>query len=216
VRFALGVDASREAIAAAKKLAVAHGVERKTRFRRGDLLAQRFAAGAFDAVVINMALHHVLDVEGLLYRVKRWKTSAAPLVLHEYIGPNRFQWTPAAVAAGSRLLSELPPSLRVHGQTGKVVETFAPPAYREMLFGDPSEAIRSADLVDIAGCYFDLIERRDFGGTLLQPLLADIIHNFRPAEDAEHAAALERLFEEERSLLADHTLASNFALLVYR
>ena len=121
-----------------------------------------------------------------------------------------------AVVAGAQLLSTLPRDLRVHGVSGQVVETFERPPYAAMLFGDPSEAIRSADVVDVTGCYFQQSDRRDFGGTLLQPLLADIVHNFHPDENVAHAREFDRLFEAERAQIAGGSLISNFSLLVYR
>jgi 2-polyprenyl-3-methyl-5-hydroxy-6-metoxy-1,4-benzoquinol methylase len=211
----LGVDVSAEGIAGAAALSAQYGTQDKTAFQCADVCDLDFPEGHFEAIIINMALHHMLDLEQIMRKIRAWKTPSAPVVLHEYIGPNRFQWSDAALRAGTAMLESMPPELRVHGVTGAVVERLERPPYAAMLFGDPSEALRSADIVDVVGCYFELVERKDFGGTVLQPILADIVHNFDP-ENPGHSAILDGLFETERDLLRAGTLPSNFALMIYR
>ena len=212
----IGVDVSAQAIEGAIANAKTAGVAAQTEFICADLLNLDFSDCTFDAIVINMALHHVLDIENLMTKIKRWKSPTAILALHEYIGPNRFQWTAATRIEGERLLRSLPADLRVHGISKEIVNSLWSPTYRDMLFGDPSEAIRSAEMIDIVSSHFELIERRDFGGTLLQPLLVDIIHNFDFENNLAHRLELDRLFAEERALLQSGRIESNFAFLAYR
>lgn len=212
----IGVDVSAQGIEAAKGHANAAGIGARAEFMCADILNLDFDGGFFDAIVINMALHHVLDIERLLAKIKRWKAPNAILAIHEYVGPNRFQWTDAARFEGERLLRSLPPKLRVHGISNEIVESLWSPTYRDMLVGDPSEAIRSAEMIDILDCYFERIERRDFGGTILQPLLVDIVHNFEFERDASHRSELDRLFAAERELLRSGRITSNFSFLAYR
>lgn len=211
----VGIDTSAAAIEKAKAAARDRGLGDRTEFLCGATRDLSYAAGAFDAAILSMALHHILDLEGLLASLREWLKPGAPLILFEYVGPNRFQWTKSAREAGTEALQRLPEALRVHSVTGEVVTTMWQPSYKHMLVGDVSEAIRSADMLAITECYFNLEMRRDFGGTILQPILADIAHNFRVDVPA-HMRELDRLFETERSLLADGTLESNFALLVYQ
>lgn len=211
----IGVDPSAAAIEKATATARARGLVDRAEFRCAGTSDLSYPAGAFDAAIIHMALHHILDLEGLLASLREWLKPGAPLILFEYIGPNRFQWTKAAVKAGAEALQRLPEELRVHGVSGEVVEAMWQPSYKAMLVGDASEAIRSAEMIAITECYFSLEMRRDFGGTILQPMLADIVHNFR-ADVPEHMRELDRLFDTERGLIADGTLDSNFALMLYR
>ncbi len=64
--------------------------------------------------------------------------------------------------------------------------------------------------------YFDCVEKRDYGGTILQPLLGNIIHNFAPENVAKHADFLDLLFEEEQKLIKNGILQSNFTVLVLK
>jgi hypothetical protein len=68
----------------------------------------------------------------------------------------------------------------------------------------------------LLAAYFEIVEQRDFGGTLLQPLLADIIHNFDPEGKSEDAAQLDTLFKEEQRLITIGELPRNFTLVVCR
>jgi SAM-dependent methyltransferase len=211
----VGVDTSSAAIEKAQATARERGLGDRAEFVCGATNDLSYPAGAFDAAILSMALHHILDLEGLLASLREWLKPGAPLILFEYVGPNRFQWTKSAREAGTEALRRLPEDLRVNSVSGEVVTAMWQPSYKDMLVGDVSEAIRSADMLDITECYFSLEMRRDFGGTILQPILADIAHNFRVDVPA-HLRELDRLFNTERALLADGTLASNFALLLYR
>lgn len=215
-RRAVAVDVSPEAIRMSRARIASTALEHRIDYRCADVTRMTFADGTFDGVIVNMALHHVLELEQLLANVQRWKKPDAFFVLNEYVGPSRFQWTDATVREGQRLLESLDERYRVHGASGAVVRTFERPNYAEMVTGDASEAIRSSAIEPLLSTYFEIVDRRPYGGTILQWLLADIASNF----DAEHrpgdAAELDRLFDEERRLLRRGVITSNFALLVAR
>jgi O-antigen biosynthesis protein len=213
---ALGIDVSAEAIRISSERVAAHGIADRLEYICGDSAALDFAEGSFDAVFVNMALHHILELERLLTNVRRWKKPGGPFVVNEYVGPDRFQWTDAAVREGQRLLDTIDERYRRHGVSGEVVRAFSPPSYAAMVQGDPSEAIRSSAIVPLLETYFDVVERRPYGGTLLQWLLADIVHNFEPELRQEDAAELDRLFDEERRLLREGVLENNFSLMLVR
>lgn len=67
-RRVLGVDLSQRMLSEARARTDAGVV----RYRRGDLEALRFPAGAFDVVLSSLALHYIRDYEGLVRRVRRW------------------------------------------------------------------------------------------------------------------------------------------------
>lgn len=76
---------------------------------------------------------------------------------------------------------------------------------------DPSEAIRSADIIPLLPRWFDLVERKPFGGGVLQFLLADIAGNF---QDDAGGQLLEMLFAIEDALMAAGDLPSDFDYIV--
>ena len=73
------------------------------------------------------------------------------------------------------------------------------PTERSVIAVDPSEAVRSAEIVPVLQQYFDLVELRPLGGTILQFLLADIAGNFQ--QDEAGAQLLEMLFAIEDALI---------------
>lgn len=112
----------------------------------------------------------------------------------------------AAVARRLRLLRA--------AQAGATVEktTANLPTARSVMAVDPSEAVRSAEIVPVLRQYFDIIEFKPLGGTILQFLLADIAGNFQG--DEAGARLLEMLFAIEDALMEIGHLDSDFAYTV--
>jgi hypothetical protein len=79
---------------------------------------------------------------------------------------------------------------------------------------DPSESIRSDEIVATLESRFDVLYRADFGGTLLQFLLADIAANFNQ-DDPRDVALLDLMSLFEEVLVAERILPSDFAFFVF-
>lgn len=95
---------------------------------------------------------------------------------------------------------------------GRPVKTTANlPSARSVRALDPSEAVRSADIMPLLRRHFNIVEFVPLGGSLLQFLLADIAGNF---QDALGETWLHVLFQIEDSLIASGDLASDFAYIV--
>ena len=80
---------------------------------------------------------------------------------------------------------------------------------------DPSEAIHSGAIVQACAARFETVERRDFGGTLLQFMLADIAANFDPDEPRD-VALLRLMSLLETELIRCGAIDSDFIYAVYR
>jgi SAM-dependent methyltransferase len=85
------------------------------------------------------------------------------------------------------------------------------PTERSVIAVDPSEAVRSADIVPILQRSFEILEYKPLGGSILQFLLADIAGNF---ETDEGQRLLQMLFDIEDGLMATGDLSSDFAYIV--
>ncbi len=85
------------------------------------------------------------------------------------------------------------------------------PTARSVQAVDPSEAVRSAEIVPLLRRYFEIVEFKPLGGSILQFLLADIAGNF---QDKDGERLLEMLFAIEDALMAGGDLASDFAYIV--
>lgn len=83
-----------------------------------------------------------------------------------------------------------------------------------MIKADPTEAIRSADILPEMKKRFEIVEKIDFGGTLLHLVLDDIAGNF--IGTPEDIGFMQMFFDEEQRLLANGEISSDFILIVAR
>lgn len=93
------------------------------------------------------------------------------------------------------------------------IKETALPTERSVIAVDPSEAVRSAEIMPVLETLFDVIEYRPLGGAILQFLLADIAGNF---QDEVGEQLLELFFRLEDTLMACGDLPSDFAYIVAR
>ena len=144
----------------------------------------------------------------LFLAIRRALRPGGVLHLHEFVGPNRFQWTDAQLELVNGFLATLPPHLR-RTPTGSEKIRLARPTIASMLAADPTEAIRSAEIPAALRRHFDVIEERPLGGALLHLALGDIAQNFH-VEDREARAALENLFALEDRAMRSGRISSDF------
>lgn len=213
-RHMVGVDISPEAVAVSMQRAQQAGVADRVEFRVGDLNTLAID-GVHDFVMFEQSLHHVDRLDALLDRCRDALVPAGLLVINEYVGPDRFQWSDTSERMMNDLLHLLPRRLRIDPVSGheKVVMQRATP--EQVIAVDPSEAIHSSRILQACGERFELVERRDFGGTLLQFMLADIVASFDP-DDERDAAMLRLLTWAEAELVKAGAIESDFVFAVYR
>jgi SAM-dependent methyltransferase len=93
--------------------------------------------------------------------------------------------------------------------------TLSLPTVRDVIAADPSEAIRSQDILRVVAQFFEVVEIKELGGGLLQFLLDGIACNFSD-DDPPAMEMLALLFEIEDRLMACGELKSDFVYLVAR
>ena len=89
------------------------------------------------------------------------------------------------------------------------------PTEQGVILSDPSEAVRSEDILPVVRQFFEITEKRDWGGNLVQFLLADIAGNFVSGGE-EGSALLQMLLNIEDTLISCGELRSDFAYIVAR
>jgi 2-polyprenyl-3-methyl-5-hydroxy-6-metoxy-1,4-benzoquinol methylase len=203
-------DLAEAAIAEARRLATEAGLSGIT-YHVADLDALELPPGALDAVFAHSAVHHVEKLERLYAMVQRALRPGGVFHLHEYVGPTRFQWTDAQLRLVNDYLDSLPPRLR-RLPSGQPKARMERPTVAAMIQADPSEAVRSAELVSALHPYFEIVEERRTGGALLHLALGDIAQNFDPA-NPEDCAALRRGFATEDRAMAAGEIGSDFAII---
>ena len=71
-----------------------------------------FPESKYDIVLFDASLHHVKKLDDTLSRVHRTLKPDGCLVINEYIGPDRFQWTKNQLKAANSALMTLPEKFR--------------------------------------------------------------------------------------------------------
>ena len=181
-----GIDVSAAAIDHARAAASGAELDDRITFEVGDFHHCPIENGAFDAVLMGMSLHHALDLDAVLARVRSALVPGGLLIANEYVGPNRWQYTWPQLLLIKAILTLLPRHLRQRPD-GSVKGRIGRPTLEWMMATDPSEAAHSAEIPAGIGRHFELTHRVDYGGGIALPVLDEIIANFHEADPAAMA-----------------------------
>ena len=154
------------------------GEMRTVEFRSGDLNTLELEPGAFDGVIAQMSLHHVTELEHLFEQVLRSLKPYGVFAINEYVGANRWQWTDAQVALANTLLSRIPERLRRAHPDGHLKTEIGRPTVEMMIQMDPTEAVRSEDILPLYQRWFTVEHLIDYGGSISVQVLDHIVGNF--------------------------------------
>ncbi|HUR79172.1 MAG TPA: class I SAM-dependent methyltransferase [Thermoanaerobaculia bacterium] len=194
------VDFAEEALSRARE--AARGIE-KIHYGVVDLNVHELPADTYDVVVAHSVLHHVSNLEHAYAQIEKTMRANATLVMNEYVGPNRFQYSDDVLQIINTLLGCIgqPPKHR--------------PTVEEMLANDPTEAVRSEELLAFTEKTFDVRERKNIGGTILQHLLYETIAQFR-FDNALERSILEMLCTIEALLVDAKRIPCDYVILAAR
>jgi SAM-dependent methyltransferase len=200
-RRVLGIDLSTGALALAVARARAEDI-RNVAYVRQDLNALALREEAFDAAFFHQALHHVEDLESCLAAVAASLKPGGMLYLDEYVGPSRSEWRRHLLVDAEAVYQSLPRAARRRRRLALPLD-----------WRDPSEAIRSSDILAALAARFSIELRRDYGGTFLS-----VIHphlDFSRSSPAEREATLATIIDAEQSHLR-HGGASYYSVVIAR
>ncbi|MEA2464501.1 MAG: hypothetical protein QOJ98_2248 [Acidobacteriota bacterium] len=186
-------DGSAESIRLATEEAVRAGLAERVHYSVGDFNEPRLPRAAYDIVFVHQAMHHVAKLEKLYRAILRTLKPGGLLYLDEYIGPSRHEWTDGNFALQRAIYDALPPSARTIDLLPMPIQTH-----------DPSEAIRSGEIVRELEVGFDVLARRDYGGNVLATIYA-----------YTNGSVTRDLLERERALLREGA-GSYHAVIVAR
>ncbi|HEX9985770.1 MAG TPA: class I SAM-dependent methyltransferase [Thermoanaerobaculia bacterium] len=187
----------------------------KIHYSVADLNTAVLEPGAYDVVLAHAVLHHIENLEHAFAQIERAMRPDATLILNEYVGPNRFQYSDDVLQLINELLVCLPETLR-HGLIEDRLYTRRDrPTVEQMLASDPTEAVRAEELIPFIAQRFEVLDRRDLGGTILQHLLYDLAQNFR-FDDPHERAYIELLCTIEAMLVDTGRIPSDFVLMAAR
>ncbi len=210
-RRMVGVDIAEGALDKARESAGGMAIE----YKKVDLERETVPGGPYDAVFAAATLHHVNALGRLAANLHSALRPGGYLFVFEFVGPSRFQWTPEQLRLVGDIHSLLPWRYRMHFQAGGTVPfpERTPPC--SMIRSDPSEAVRSAEIEEVLARWFEVVESRRIGGTILNPLLGGILESFDESCDIDRTF-IETVGDLEDALIEADLLPSDFKVLVYR
>jgi SAM-dependent methyltransferase len=179
-------DGSIGSLAIAKAEAEREGFGDRIRYFAADFNEPALPRGVYDIVLFHHSLHHVGKLEKLLPAVMKALKPDGLLYLDEYVGPSRNYWKDEVFTRQRALFLETVP------QDVRKVEVLPLPIVHE----DPSEAVRSGEILEQVRVGFDVVAQQGYGGNLLSLFYAAVDWDRAPA------GLVTRLIETERAWLA--------------
>ena len=205
-------DVSEEALRLAREEAIKSGQQQSILYRVANLNKLQFPEAYYDAVFASQSVHHIEALEHYMTQVWQTLKPGGYFIINEFVGPNQFQWTDLQLHHAQRLLEEIPDKFKQTIRQPGVKHAIQRPTIEAMNDYDPTEAIRSEAIIPELEKQFQIVQRRDFGGTLLHLVLDNIAGNL--SDSGEGKAILRNLFAEEQRLISSGEITSDFTLLV--
>jgi SAM-dependent methyltransferase len=181
-----GFDASPQSIEIARNLAAEEGYADRITYFVGDFNEPRLPRDDYDIVFFHQAAHHVAKLEKLFSRLLRALKPDGLMYLDEYVGPSRFEWDDQRVAPHRRFFERIPMENRIQEGLPLPIQP-----------DDPSEALRSSEIVPQLKRGFRIVERWDYGGTLLSVVFPFVDWAKSPPE------LIAQMIAAEREMLAE-------------
>jgi len=216
-RHVHAVDISKGAIESARQAASDAGLATQIDYEVSDINKISLPASTYDLVVAMSSIHHVAELENLFAQCARTLKPGGLFFMDEYVGPSRFQTPPELRILIDGLLKMMPPRYRrnLFTNDGATKDEYIVPTVEQMIAGDPSEAVRSAEIMTVLRKHFEVIEYKPYGGGIQHQLFSGIMGNFDP-DSATDLKFLKAISDLELSLENIGAVHSEFAVAVAR
>lgn len=169
-----------------------------------------FIENNFDVVLFNASLHHFKNVNDLLKnKIKYSLKESGKLVVNEYVGATRLQFSKHQIKEINKALKLIPEKYRKRFKTNFTKSNFYGSGIIRMIMADPSECIDSENILPAIHNNFTTIIEKNYGGNILMNALKDISHHFVEL-NPEKEEILNELFNFE-----DEYLKNNQSDLVF-
>lgn len=174
----IAYEASQSAVDKASQRIREAGLEGRLEMRCGDVRESGIPDGTFDLVMVQAAIHHFFEIEDMFALMHRVLKPGGILMFDEYIGPDHLQFSDADLAIMDEIFACLDERYRVDNRTGQPRDGILKPTLQQMLDMDPSEGVHATRILPLTYRYFEVVDRRDYGGTILRPFFSGILQNF--------------------------------------
>jgi SAM-dependent methyltransferase len=157
-----GIDISERAIATALEIAKEHDLP--PTYEVADLNFVTLPEKAFDLVVAQTCLHHVLFLERVAEQVWHSLKSDGYLWIHDFVGETQSQYDPKRLAIINQILAVLPEKFRKNKIQDRVTAQIKPPEPGHL--ASPFESIRSGEIIPVFERWFKIEWKMEFGAFL--------------------------------------------------
>jgi ubiquinone/menaquinone biosynthesis C-methylase UbiE len=195
-----GIDLAANRVEEARENAINHNYK-NINYIVGDFAKYNFKPEIFDIILFNSSLHHFDNIDNILQtKVLPSLKKGGYLIIFEYTGPKRLQWTKSQLDFSNELLNEIPNKYKERFDSNSIKKRIYRPGLLRMLLVDASEAVDSESIIPSIHKHFKIIEEKKIGWNILHLLFKDIAHNFLN-KDEETQKLLSYLFEQEDKYL---------------
>lgn len=205
-------DISNSSIIEAKKNAENEGIS-GINYQVQNLEKFKFLENSYDVVFASSSVHHISNLENFFKNIRNCLTSNGLFIMAEYVGPSRFQMPRKQVEIINEILQALESQYKIIQKPFTYKNSFTVPSIKYMIEHDPSESVRSSEIIPVLSKYFKILEKNDYGGTVLHMLLRDIMKNFTP-DNYKDKTVLSLLILLEKMLINEKVLESDFSFVI--
>lgn len=206
-------DLSTESIRLAQSLAQAENIGDRITYEARNIDTLELPINTYDFVIIKMALHHFERLEHIFEQIAASLKPGGVFVFNEFVGPSRYQWNDLQLQLMNTALKLLPKENTRSAWTKDYLQQISRPSVEEMIALDPTESVRSGDIMAVMEDYFELLEVKPYGGTILHILLTHIMASF-DLNNPDDQERLRGLFQFEKTLIEHGIIGSDFAYVV--
>jgi SAM-dependent methyltransferase len=153
----VGIDVAEWAVEEARSLAKKEYCN--CTYETQDLNYINLPHNAYDLVVAQTSLHHILRIEHVLDQVERTLTPSGVFWVVDYVGESQFQFSDERLGIMNELLALLPEKLRRDRLRERTLSPFLRPEAGRL--ASPFESIRSGEIRDLLLKRFEVIEMHE-------------------------------------------------------
>jgi len=210
-----GVDLANNLIEQANKNSEDLGLGEICEFECRNILDKPLS-GTYDIILFHSSLHHFNNIDQFISQsLIPLLSSDGILVINEYVGPTRLQWTDKQLNVANSALKTIPKDWRRTRLPGYTKNRIHRPGLWRMILADPSEAVDSQSIRMAIANHFTVELEREYGGNLLHLILKDIAHNFiQEGQDHDRLKVLNDLFALEDQFMEEED--SDFLFGIYK
>ena len=205
-------EMSGSAIQAAKARVAGKPYAERLELRAGDVLTENLPDAEFDVVFVQAAIHHFFQIEDMYKLMHRVLKPGGLLIYDEYIGPDHHIYDANVMAAMNRINDCLAPHYRWDHLAQHERQHVPIPSLEFMMQHDPSEGVHASQILPLTYQYFDVIDRRDYGGSVTRPFFTGILPNFDWADPKDQTVG--RLIVLMERMLVENGVLPNYQTVI--